>query len=311
MTSPTTAFKHRYELTGMVFGRSPNVDGFTPATIISGQGLEYTAGELVIATTDDTNVVQNAINMTQTFTGRSNTMFRYDGLSGISSLDFLHRFSYIVNGTQRLHNIRLYIYDFNLATWEEMASLGGDGAPRTFTGDADGPNFADYQDGVGGPVYVLHWDFEGTFRPQAGCINANTKITLESGKQIKASEVKFADKITTRLYGERVARKVDETTRHHFAKLLQWNMVRVHIRGELFYEVTDGHWCPIGLGDEQKRAADLVDGDEIPDVHGNLHRIPKNGIKTVRKSVEVIDLDVRNTNYEVNGGLLLRTMPYG
>ena len=91
-----------------------------------------------------------------------------------------------------------------------------------------------------------------------------------------------------------------------------WDMVRVNVGHGLNYEVTHNHWCPTGLGiEDQKRASDLVPGDQIPDVAGKLWTIPENGIIKIRKHVEVVDLDVRNTNYEVGGGLLVRTMPYG
>jgi len=297
---PEAGWKHTRQVGGVANNETPDFHGRTPANIISGAKANYTAGNIATVSVQDGNWVNNLNSITLATTRRQNAMFRFDITAPgtlITMSNFVD-FSHVVEGTQRNHTIKTYVWNVNTLAWVELASHGGFGTPRSMSGPVTAP-FTDYVDGTN-KCYILIWDYEGTYNSGGtGCVREGSTIQTPSGP-VLVSKLNPGDRILSWEMGNLIEALVHEVT-HHYEEL--WRMFTLTTSAGVAV-VTHNHIIETEAGD--KAAEDLTLDDRMLSLAGVW--TPIVSIESVEESCHVYDVQGRCPNFFVGDGIGVNVM---
>lgn len=320
-------YKYRIGTAGYVPNVDPSNWALTPAKIIAGSPgstIGYSSGERAIASTDDGNFVQRTTSVNLSTTRRLSNMFRYSITSPnlLLSIANLTRFSHLLDGVDAGNSMKLMIWNDNTSAWEQLDFDSGTGQPRTMNGSVLA-NWSDYVDG-GNFLYILLWDWEGTFRP-SGCLHESTMIHTPDGKRSILDITPYNEvigweneiqraKVNEKPPWKMVARahlKIPEEEGRCVATIDQvdahakkdWDLVRVTVRGGGEVVLTPDHPLVTSKGDVP--SGNLQIGDKIECLNGLR---PVESIEKITENCKVVDVWSRSVGYFVNDGICVRRM---
>jgi len=261
----------------------------------------------IIAVDDLTSVVNLHIANIGT-TCRASSLFEYLGVLTpelLTAIGNLTTYSHEIGSGIDFWTNRTYIWNTVTLVWDQLASLSSLADPRTILGDV-AANFDDYVDGSN-RLYILHWDFEGSFRSGGGgCVHEDSMLLKESGESIPVSALVHGQEVlcwaqhddTNEWY--QTDRVADEITKNYPQ---EWPMVRlVTAIGSVV--VTDNHLIPTETG--EKRADAIVVADKLLGL-GDVW-LSVTAVESYQEVCAVYDVWVRGAAYFVAPGIAINVM---
>ncbi len=297
MAFAEAAWKHSFAVSGQDHDHSPDFYGLTPASIIAEAEAAYTATELITVSTNDSNFVEISGNVPSGTTQRKSHLFRFDSsvVSSIVALSNFVIFSYLVNGNPPAHRVKTYIRNAVAGSWLQLAASNSSDVPRSMTGAAPGPDFTPFVDGSD-KIFILIWDWEGTFRPGGGCLHGDGIIDTPFGP-VAVSVIRCGDHVLSWYDGAKREVLVLEVA-HHYEPL--WPIMSI-TTADGTAGITDDH--PVETEGGEKRADLVVVGDKVRDLNGDW--TPVLAVELAWERCHVYDVQVRGPDLLLKPNLFL------